>query len=174
MWKSAGRAPFLRVLPWHLPYNWGKTRKNLSQGKKNLSQVKKTLSQSTVYILPKHSHITKPSQTHTLRNPNTHTHTHTHTHPHITKQYKTTTVQYCLFCVVFCIVCVYMCTVLLPPGGYPIAVKKYIISTLYLKWESRVLTRTVWLTWRSTTPQMLLYLRNAIRNVCQSGHSRTE
>jgi len=30
------------------------------------------------------------------------------------------------FCVVFCIVCVCMCTVLLPPGGYPIAVK-YII-----------------------------------------------
>jgi hypothetical protein len=23
-WKSAGRAPSLRVLPWHLPYNWGK------------------------------------------------------------------------------------------------------------------------------------------------------
>jgi hypothetical protein len=21
VWKSAGRAPFLRVLPWHLPYN---------------------------------------------------------------------------------------------------------------------------------------------------------
>jgi len=20
-WKSTGRAPFLRVLPWHLPYN---------------------------------------------------------------------------------------------------------------------------------------------------------
>jgi len=35
--------------------------------------------------------------------------------------------MYCLFCVVLCIVCVYMCTVLLPPGGYPIAVK-YIIS----------------------------------------------
>jgi len=34
---------------------------------------------------------------------------------------------YCLFCVVLCIVCVYMCTELLPPGGYPIAVK-YIIS----------------------------------------------
>ena len=34
---------------------------------------------------------------------------------------------YCLFCVVLCIVCVYMCTVLLPPGGCPIAVK-YIIS----------------------------------------------
>jgi hypothetical protein len=29
--------------------------------------------------------------------------------------------------VVLCIVCVYMCTELLPPGGYPIAVK-YIIS----------------------------------------------
>jgi len=28
-----------------------------------------------------------------------------------------------LFCVVLCIVCVYMCIVLLPPGGYPIAVK---------------------------------------------------
>ena len=35
--------------------------------------------------------------------------------------------MYCLFCVVLCIVCVYMCTVLLPPGGYPIAVNKYII-----------------------------------------------
>ena len=35
--------------------------------------------------------------------------------------------MYCLFCAVLCIVCVYMCTELLPPGGYPIAVK-YIIS----------------------------------------------
>ena len=60
MWKSAGRAPSLRVLPWHLPYNWGKTRKNLSQGKKNLSQVKKNLSQSTVHIY---------QNTHTLQNP---------------------------------------------------------------------------------------------------------
>jgi len=34
--------------------------------------------------------------------------------------------MYCLFCVVLCIVCVYMCTVLLPPGGNPIAVNKYI------------------------------------------------
>jgi hypothetical protein len=32
-----------------------------------------------------------------------------------------------LFYAVLCIVCVYMCTDLLPPGGYPIAVK-YIIS----------------------------------------------
>ena len=37
--------------------------------------------------------------------------------------------MYCLFCDVLCIVCVYMCTVLLSPGGYPIAVK-YIISVL--------------------------------------------
>jgi len=35
---------------------------------------------------------------------------------------------YCLFCVVLCIVCVYMCTVVLPPGGYPFALNKYIIS----------------------------------------------
>jgi hypothetical protein len=50
-------------------------KKNISQGKKNLSQVKKNLSQSTVYTLPEHLHITKPTQS------------------HITKQYKTTTVQ---------------------------------------------------------------------------------
>jgi len=35
--------------------------------------------------------------------------------------------MYCLFCVVLYIVCVYMCAELLPPSGYPIAVK-YIIS----------------------------------------------
>jgi len=29
-WKSAGRSPSWRVIPWHLPYNWGKARKNLS------------------------------------------------------------------------------------------------------------------------------------------------
>ena len=54
---------------------------------KNLSQVKNNLSQSTVYILAKHPHITKPTQTHT------HTTKCTHTPTHITKQYKTTTVQ---------------------------------------------------------------------------------
>jgi len=42
-----------------------KAQKNLSQGKRNLSQVKKNLSQSTVYILPKHPHIKKLTQTHT-------------------------------------------------------------------------------------------------------------
>jgi hypothetical protein len=50
-----------------------KARKNLSQGKKNLSQVKKNLSHSTIYVLPKYPHITKPSQTHTLQNPLIHT-----------------------------------------------------------------------------------------------------
>ena len=29
----------------------------------------------TVYILPKHPHITKPTQTHTLQNPHVHTNT---------------------------------------------------------------------------------------------------
>jgi hypothetical protein len=51
-----------------------KARKYLSQGKKNLSQ-------SIVYILPKHPHITKPSQTHNYK---TYTHTHTHTHSDLT------------------------------------------------------------------------------------------
>jgi len=41
--------------------------------------------------------------------------------------------MYCLFCVLLCIVCVYMCTVLVPPGGYPIAVNKYIISNARVK-----------------------------------------
>jgi hypothetical protein len=50
-----------------------KARKNLIQGKKNLSQVEKNLSKCTVYILPKHPHITKPSQTQTLQNPLIHT-----------------------------------------------------------------------------------------------------
>ena len=35
---------------------------------------------------------------------------------------------YCLLCVILCNVCVVMCTVLLPQGGYPTAVNKYIIS----------------------------------------------
>jgi hypothetical protein len=75
MWKSAGRAPSLRVFTTE-----EKARKNHSQVKRNLSQVNKNLSQSTVYILPRHPHIKKPTQTHTLQNPHIHTHTHTHTH----------------------------------------------------------------------------------------------
>jgi len=52
------------------------------------------------YILPKHLHITKPLQTHTLQTPHklTNSHTHTHTHTHITKQYKNTTVQIKMKC----------------------------------------------------------------------------
>jgi len=34
--KSVGRALSLRVIPWHLPYNWGKTRKKLSQGSRRV------------------------------------------------------------------------------------------------------------------------------------------
>jgi hypothetical protein len=47
---------------------------------------------------------------------------------------KPTTCTLPNFCVVVCIVCLvsfcvlFMCTVLVPPGGYPIAVNKYIIS----------------------------------------------
>jgi hypothetical protein len=41
--------------------------------------------------------------------------------------------MYRLFCVVLCIVCVYMCTVLLPPGGYPIAVKHIISYNISLR-----------------------------------------
>ena len=74
-----------------------KARKNLSQGKKNLSQGKKNLSQSTVYILPKHPHITKPTQTHTLRNPHTHTHIHTLQNNIKPPQYKLKQTQYKMY-----------------------------------------------------------------------------
>jgi hypothetical protein len=40
--------------------------------------------------------------------------------------------MYCLYCVVLCIVCVHMRTVLLPPGGYPIAVKYIIYHNYFL------------------------------------------
>ena len=61
------------------------------KARKNLSQSKKNLSQSTVYILPKHPHITKPSQTHTLQKPHIHTHYKNHTYTHITKTTHTHT-----------------------------------------------------------------------------------
>ena len=32
-WKSASRAPSWLVIPWHLPYNRGKSTENLSQGR---------------------------------------------------------------------------------------------------------------------------------------------
>jgi len=88
--KSAGRAPFLPVIPWHLPYT-EEGRKNLSQGSQRL----------LVYILPKRTHY----KTHSLQNRHLHTPTHykihtytpthykTHVYTHIRKQFKTTTVQ---------------------------------------------------------------------------------
>jgi hypothetical protein len=72
MWKSADRAPSLRVLPWHLPDNWGKKNGKTCQGKKNLSQ-------STVYILPKHPHTVTKTPTHYYHN----THKLLPKHPHI-------------------------------------------------------------------------------------------
>jgi ABC-type Zn2+ transport system substrate-binding protein/surface adhesin len=72
-------------------------------------KVRKNLSQSTVYILPKHPHITKlthkhththyktyththtHTQAHTLQSPHTHTPTHTHTHTHTHKPTHTHT-----------------------------------------------------------------------------------
>jgi len=30
--KSAGRVPPLWVIPWHLPYNWGKSTEKLQSG----------------------------------------------------------------------------------------------------------------------------------------------
>jgi len=32
IWKSADRAPSLRVLPWHLPYSWGKSTEKPQSG----------------------------------------------------------------------------------------------------------------------------------------------
>jgi len=68
------------------------------KARKNLSQDKKNLSQGTVYILPKHPHITKPTHIHihTLTHTHIHTHTYTlthttHTRPHITKPAHTHT-----------------------------------------------------------------------------------
>ena len=42
--KSAKRAPSLRGIPWHLPYNWGKsTEKTLSQGSRRVPVAKESL-----------------------------------------------------------------------------------------------------------------------------------
>jgi uncharacterized integral membrane protein len=32
IWNSAGRALSLRVMPWHLPYNWGKSTEEPQSG----------------------------------------------------------------------------------------------------------------------------------------------
>ena len=70
MWKSAGRAPSLRVLPWHLPYNLGKsTEKTSVRVRKTSVRLRKTSVKVQYTYYQKHPHITKPSQTHTLQNP---------------------------------------------------------------------------------------------------------
>jgi hypothetical protein len=69
--EECGPCPvFARFYPGICLTTEEKARKNHSQGKRNLSQ-------STVYILPRHPHITKPTQSHPLQNPHIHTHTHT-------------------------------------------------------------------------------------------------
>jgi hypothetical protein len=58
MWKSAGVPRLYKFYPGICLTTKENARENLSLGKRNLSQVKKNLSESTVYILPKHPHIT--------------------------------------------------------------------------------------------------------------------
>ena len=77
--EECGPCPIFAIFTLPFALQLRKKHGKTCQGKKPLSQVKKNLSQSTVYILPKQPHITKP--------------THTQTHPHITKQYKTTTIK---------------------------------------------------------------------------------
>jgi hypothetical protein len=51
--NSAGRAPFLRVIPWHLPYNWGKnTAKNLSLNSRRM-QVNLILHTTAMFSITK-------------------------------------------------------------------------------------------------------------------------
>jgi septal ring factor EnvC (AmiA/AmiB activator) len=54
--------------------NLSQVNKNLMQGKKNLGQVNKNLSRFTACIVPKHPHITKPTQTRTLQKTKKHEH----------------------------------------------------------------------------------------------------
>jgi hypothetical protein len=91
MWKSAGRAPSWRVIPWHLPYNWGKSMEKTSvRVWKTSVRLRKPQSLQNPHTHT-HTHTHTPTHTH----PHTHTPTHTHIHTHTThsKQYKTTTVQ---------------------------------------------------------------------------------
>jgi hypothetical protein len=52
-------------------------------------------------------------------------------------------ILFCVDCVVLCIVCVQMCTVLLPPGGNPIAVK-YIIYLISYHIISRIISYQIY------------------------------
>ena len=44
--EECGPSPSLRIVPWHLPYNWGKSTETPQSGSENLSE-------GTEYILPK-------------------------------------------------------------------------------------------------------------------------
>jgi hypothetical protein len=76
MWKSAGRAPSLRVLPWHLPYNWGKSTEKPVRLRKTSVRVQYAYYQNTHTLQNPHKH------THYKIHTYTHTHTHVHTHTH--------------------------------------------------------------------------------------------
>ena len=90
-----------------------------------------------------------------------------------------------LLCVVLCIVCVYMCTVLLPPGGYPIAVNRYISLTYHIISYHIISTPGIMLavpwTWPHTPPvtrqqcvhaaqPRLFKLLQNVRLIKHSGH----
>jgi hypothetical protein len=102
MWKSAGRAPSLRVFTLafalQLRKKHGKTTVRVRETSVRLRKTSVRLIKTSVRV-----QYTYYQDTHTLQNRHKHTHTHTHilqnphtyiyTHTHITKQYKTTTLQ---------------------------------------------------------------------------------
>jgi hypothetical protein len=91
MWKSAGRAPYLRVFTLAFALQ---LRKKHGKTTVRVRETSVRLIKTSVRIQYKYY-----QDTHTLQNRHKHTHykthtyTHTHTHTHITKQHKTTTVQ---------------------------------------------------------------------------------
>jgi hypothetical protein len=69
MWKSAGRAPSLRVFTLAFALQLRKKHGKTTVRVRNFSQVNKNLSQSTVYILQRERERERERETHT------HTHT---------------------------------------------------------------------------------------------------
>jgi hypothetical protein len=83
MWKSAGRVPSLRVLPWHLPCNLGKSTEKTSEYSIHITKT------PTHYKTHTNTHKPTHYKTHTLQNPHKHTHYKTHTNTHVTKPTQT-------------------------------------------------------------------------------------
>jgi hypothetical protein len=88
--------------------------------------------------------------------------------------------MHCLFCVVLCIVSVYMCTELLPPGGYPIAVK-YIVSYHYKQFHGHNLSdgQTLQYVGQHICPDIFQWqflwihgAKSSLKTVCSSARSR--